>query len=106
VAADGARAVGLALLWVEEDQVDVGGHVQLAAAELAHGHNQKGLGLAGQRPQRPAMRLRQPWVEMAQGEAHAFLGERGHGLHDLGQVRRPAQVAGDHMHHHRLAHLA
>ena len=33
---DAARAGGLAFLRVDEHEVDVGGHVELAAAQLAH----------------------------------------------------------------------
>ncbi len=36
---DAARAIGLAILRVQKDEVDVGAEVQLAAAELAHGKN-------------------------------------------------------------------
>ncbi len=100
-----ARPAGLAFLAVEEDEVDVRGDVELPAAELAHGDHEQALGLARQGAQRPAVRAPQPVIQSAQGVAHALLGQRRHRVHHFGEVRCAPQVAGDHVHHHRLAHL-
>ena len=52
---DRPRAVGLALAVVEEDQVDVAGVVQFAAAELAHAQDDEpGRPAVGRRGRRPA----------------------------------------------------
>ena len=62
--ADRPRAVGLAVAVVEEDQVDVAGVVQLAAAQLAHAQDDEpgrlAVGAAGVAPLRARASARRP----------------------------------------------
>ncbi len=64
---DLARAVGLAALGVEEDEVDVRGEVELAAAELAHADDDEFLRLAGRRPRRAIARRERARREVERG---------------------------------------
>ena len=68
---DLARAVGLALFRVEEDEVDVRGEVELAAAELAHADDDEFLRLAGSRPRRAVARRERAHREVERGADRA-----------------------------------
>jgi len=56
-------------LEVEKDKIDIGGHVQLAAAELAHAHNRK-LG--------PPAALRHPRLKKRERGIDGDFRQRGH----------------------------
>ena len=66
-------AVGLAALGKEEDEVDVGGEIELAAAELAHADDEELLRLARRRARRAVARLERAPRESERG------GDRGVG---------------------------
>ncbi|MCY1514939.1 hypothetical protein D9M68_495070 [compost metagenome] len=95
VVADAARAVGLAFLAVQHDQVDVGGHVQFAAAELAHAHDQHFLRFAGGGVPGHAVDGGQVGRHAAVRRGHGGIGQRGHGAHDFLERGVASQVAHD-----------
>jgi len=84
VVADHFLAAGVAVLGVDEDKVDVRGHIELAAAELAHADHQQLLLPAGGR-ERLAVALDEPRAQDVVRVAQRDLGEGGHGLGDFGQ---------------------
>ena len=71
-----ARAVALAGLAEGEDQVDVGGEVELASAQLAHADHGQALGRAVG-PARRAQPLREAGLELRQRALDADLGQLG-----------------------------
>ena len=64
--ADGARAPRLALLGIDEHEVDVGGNVELRPAQLAHPDHVQLLDAAAFRADRRAVLLAEPCVEADQ----------------------------------------
>jgi hypothetical protein len=101
----GARAAGrLAVVLVDEDQVDVRRHVQLAAAELAHPDHAEhdALAVGAARLAVGGLELRGQQRERA---LHGHFGEIGHRGRDLGDVRDAAQVALRHRAEHLDAQL-
>lgn len=104
--ADAARPVGLAFLAIEHDEVDIGRHVQLAAAQLAHAHDQHFLGQAGGRVARHAVHGGQFGRYAAVGFGHRQIGQRRHGAHHFLQRRLAAQVARDQRAENAFAQLA
>ena len=93
-----ALTVGLSFGRIGEDQVDVGGEVQLAAAQLAHAQHHQPLGLSGRIARRavaPAQRLErllQRGIDQGFGQSAEF-GQ------DLVQRRIQGQIAPGDAHH-------
>jgi hypothetical protein len=82
-------AVGLAVVLVDVDQVDVGRHVELARAELAHADDPEVDAARWRRAARRGARRRRPGC--GQGELQRGLGQRRHGAGDRGPAARPAR---------------
>ncbi len=89
---DPARAVGLAALGIEEHEVDVGGEVEFAAAQLAHADDDEFLGLAGRRARRAIARRERARRE-GERSADRAVRERGQFAQRLVERREPGQVA-------------
>ena len=91
VVLDPLRPGGVAILGVDEDVVDVGRDVQLAAAELAHADHHQPLRLAG-----PVERLADRWRRAGGGEVERHVGgdvgEQRHAFDHFGQRGEAAQV--------------
>ena len=104
VVADHLLAAGVAVFGVDEDQVDVGRYIELAAAKLAHADHQQLLLPAGGR-QRLAVALDQGGTQHVVGVTDRDLGEHRHGLGDLGQRGVAGEVAHDQMAQHPDAQL-
>ncbi len=99
------RAIRLAVLRVDEDEIDVGGHVELAPAELAHAdHHEvlRGAVLVA----RLAVLGRQRAPVERDGGVQGGLGERRHVGADLGQIGARAHVAGERVHEDAAAQAA
>ena len=94
-----ARAVGLAFLRVDEDEVDVGRDVELAAAELAHADDDQALHRAGG-VARLAVRRGQRRVVERVRRSDGDLGEPGDVGADLEQVGAAGEVADQRLQHH------
>ncbi len=89
------RTGGLAFLRIHEHEVDVGGDVELAPAELAHPDDQE---VAGGR----AVGRLERGARAGVGGGERNLGEVAHRRHDLGERREPGEVAdGDAQEHPR-----
>ena len=84
IVADHLLATGVAIFRVDEDEVDVGGHVELASAELAHADDEQLLLPAGGR-QRQAVALDEGGAQHRVRMTQADFGEHGHGFGDLRQ---------------------
>ncbi len=101
----GAPALGVALLGVGEDEVDIGREVELAGAELAHAqHHQALLAAVAARRRAPPARL-EVTFEPAQGAFQRHLGQlrhRGGGGPHVG-IHRPYQVSPHDTQHARPA---
>ncbi len=91
-------AARLALGAVEEHEVDVGGDVQLRAAELAERSDRERGAIRGLAVARDGAA-----VGLDERRAHAFLGERAHGREDFVERGEVVQVAMRERHHHPLA---
>ena len=104
VVADHLLAAGVAVLGVDEDQVDVRRHVEFATAELAHPDHEQLLLPAGRR-QRLAVALDQRGTQHVVGMADRDLGEYRHGLGDFGQRGVAGEVAHDQVAQHPDAQL-
>ena len=86
-------AAGVAVLRVDEDQVDVGRHVQLAAALLAHRQHHHLLRQARFGADRHAVLRHQLVHQRAELGADGEVGQRRHRRHHFGQVGLAVQVA-------------
>ncbi len=95
---------GLALVRVDEHEIDVGGDVQLAAAELAHPDDQQILG--ARRTRRRAVLGVHPRPVRGERRGERDLGEVGHGAGDLGERREAREVARRGAQHHPRAQFA
>ena len=84
------------------DQVDVGGDVQLATAQLAHAHHQHVLRPASTVQQGAALFLQLGGGHL-QGMAHGDLGPVGDGAQHFCQRSLAAHVALDEGHHQQVA---
>ena len=96
---DAARARGRALLRKQENEVDVGGEVELAAAELAHAEHDERLRFAG-RVARLTIRAHQVAVRVLDGRGDGGIGEGagvGQGLRDRGPAREVAPGDAHHL---------
>ena len=91
-------AARLALGAVEEHEVDVGGDVQLRAAELAECRDRE-----RRTVRRLAVARDRAAVGLGERGLDALLGERAHGREDLVEGREAVQVAMGERHHHPLA---
>ncbi|SAI57526.1 Uncharacterised protein [Bordetella ansorpii] len=100
VMADRARAVGIAFLAVQHDQVDVGRDIQLAAPQLAHADDQHLLRGAGGGVARHAVHLAQFGRHAAVGRIHGQVGQLRHAADHFFQIGLARQVA----HHQRAEH--
>ncbi|EFK97080.1 hypothetical protein LDC_0852 [sediment metagenome] len=104
--ADHAWPTGLAFLGVGENQVDVGGYVELEAAELAHADHDQILFAAAILAERRAVLRAQPAVDPRERETQGGVGKQRGGGHYFAQVGESAQVARDQAQHDLLAQLA
>ena len=84
---------------IDKNQVDVGGHVELATAELAHAHDQHARA-------RIADLCAHGSVAYPQRGRNRHLGQGGHGARHLGEVGESAEVAQRQAQHHPLAQAA
>ena len=101
-AGEGARTVGLAILGVDEDEVDVRRDIQLAAAQLAHpDHDQILAGAVG--ADRLAMRGGERRVVVGEGGPQRDLGQPRHRRAHFPQAGLSGQVAGGRVHQHAAA---
>jgi hypothetical protein len=101
-----SRAVGFAVFRVQQDEIDVGAEIQLAAAELAHCQNHQRLGLPAVHAARCAVAGDQSLIHICIGEADACVGERGkiaQGFVEIGPTRH---IAPRDPHHVPLTELA
>ena len=99
VVVDAAPApFGLPVLGVGEDEVDVGGEVQLARPELAECEDGELLGLAGVADRRAEVRAL-PLVEPGEAGVDERVGEIGGVAHRLVEIGEPADVAPGDPHH-------
>ncbi len=103
--ADAARPGSLAVLRVDEDQVDVGRGVELAATQLAHGHHHHALRPAGG-VERLAMHPGKLAVQAVERRAHTQFGQLGQRARDLGEVRQSVQIARHDQREHPFAQTA
>ena len=87
------RAIRIAVFRIDEDEIDVGGHVELAPAELAHADHHEVLRCAVL-VARLAVLGGERAVVQRDGGAQRDLGERRHVGADLGQIGARGQVAG------------
>ncbi|MNQ52716.1 hypothetical protein D3C85_667430 [compost metagenome] len=106
VVADAARAIRFAFFAVQHDQVDVGRHVQLAAAQLAHADDQHFLRLAGGGVARHAVHRGQIGGHAAVCLRHRDVCQRGHCADHFFKVGLAGQVAHDQHAEHALAQFA
>ena len=97
---------GLAVLRIDEDQVDVRGNIELAATLLAHGQHHHALGTAGFLAHRNAVGGLQLGAQERRMGLDGEVGEGGHGRHHLVQVGAPVQVALDDGRHEQVTHPA
>ena len=88
------RAVGLAVLGVGQDQVDVGGKIQFAAAELAEAQHDEALRLA-LGVARQAVTRAEIGFGIAQRRLEAGLGQRGGTVEGVGHAVQAVDVAPD-----------
>ena len=102
---DALRPCGIAFLGVDENVIDVGRHIQLASAELAHADDQQAL--------RPAGLVE--WLAIGGGELTVVViereiggevGQQGHTFDDFGERRQAAQIAQSDVRHGLLAQAA
>ena len=91
-------SLGLSVLGEGEDEVDVGGEVELARAELAERQDDKLLGLSGVTHRGPEVGAL-PFVEPADARADDRVGEVRGVAHGLLEVRETADVAPCNAHH-------
>ncbi len=102
---DGARAVGLAVVRVDEDQVDVRRYVELEAAELAHAEDHEllrdAVGIA-----RLAVFRGDRAVMEAKRRAQRVLRESRHRRADFGERRATGEIARHRMQEHAQAQQA
>jgi len=97
-----ARTGGLAFPGIGEDQVDVGRHVELPAAQLAHADDDQRLGCAVGAAGL-AVRRHQVRVVQRQRGAERDLGQPGHRGADFGQVGASGEVAREGVQQHAAA---
>ena len=103
---DRPRAVGVALVRIDEHEIDVRRHVELAAAELAEGEDVHRLPCAVGGGARLAERRGEVVVVQAQCGGDRAIRQGGHHREDLGQRRGAGQVARQRVQHHTLAQAA
>ena len=99
------RAARFAFLGIDEHEVDVGRHVELAAAELAHADHVQLLRQAAVFSHRLPVFRRQPALEVCDRGRDCDVGERGDRSDDFVQRRQSAQIARDYPQHHALAQV-
>jgi hypothetical protein len=85
-------AVGVAILGIDEDQVDVRGHVELAPAQLAHADDDQFLRPAIGTARR-AVAFGQPLADDLHRPGHRQFGNQRHALDDFAQRRQAGQIA-------------
>ena len=88
-----AVARGLAVFFVDINQVNVAGHVQLARPELAHAHHPH-FGPLAARFEGRAMQTIEVSTDVLPRDVQRFFGQPGHGLSDLlqGDLARGVQL--------------
>ena len=97
--ADGFRAIGVAILRIDEDEVHIRGDVEFAPAELAHAdHDQLLCAAAG--VERLAVALGEGGVQVVASRGDGEIGQRSHGFGDFRERCEARDVAyhdmGDH----------
>ena len=97
---------GLAVFRVDEDQVDVGRHIEFAAALLAHGQHHQVLRAAGFLAGRHAVAGDQFGGEAGDMGLDREVGEGGHGADHFMEFGLAAQVARDDGRYQQVAHAA
>ncbi len=102
---DRAAPIGVAVLGIDEDQVDVRRDVQLAAAELAHADDDEALACA-RRVARHAVAGDQRGFGDLQRGGDGGIGDQRHALDDLGQVGPSREVAAGDARHGALLETA
>ena len=92
--AHAARAFtpGFTFLGIDEDEIDVGGDVEFAAAQLAHADHHQFLAFARFRA-RHAQRLLQLLHDAGESAFDGDFGQQGHGRADFSQAGAASQVA-------------
>ena len=103
---DRARAVGLAVLRVQKDEIDVGAEIQLAAAELAHRQDHQLLRLPAVHTARHAVAGDQRLIHICAGELDARIGERRKIAQRFVEVGPAGDIAPRDAHHVSLAKAA
>ena len=91
-------ALGLSVLGEGEDEVDIGGEVQLARSELAERQDDELLGLAGLADRSPEVRALPP-VQPSHARVHDRIGQIGGVAHGLVEVGLSPDVAPGDPHH-------
>ncbi len=105
VIVDGAATIGFAVFRVNENQVDVGRHIQFAAAQLAHANDEHFLWLLAVATNGRAILRVQQLRHAALRSLHHHLGQGGHGAHHLRQIGQAIQIAQNQLHHYPLPQL-
>ncbi len=106
VIANRARPLRVSFFRISEDEVDVGGDVQLGAAKLAHAQHVQLLRVPARGAPGPAVLGGEPLVEPPECVAHCDLGESGGGRQHLGERGEPSQIARDQPQHDPFAQCA
>ncbi len=101
-----ARAFGVAVFGIEKNQINIGRHIQFAAAELAHADHNQFLGVSAVFANRLAVGFDQAGAEKAQRGLHSKFGQGANGGDDFVELRKAVDVADDQACHHRLAKFA
>ncbi len=99
------RALGLAVVLVDVDQVDVGRDIQLPPAELAHAHDPE-VDVLADRVARRAVQRVELRAAVRDADVQRHLGQVGHRLRDVGHRRALLDVEHRQPLHHQLAHHA
>ncbi len=100
-----SRAIRFAFVGIDEHEVDVGGHVELGAPELAHADDDQLL-RSPARIARLAVHGRERAMMRGDGRAHRAVGEPRDRTAHLGEIRAPGQVPHERVQHDALAQPA
>ena len=101
-----APAVGIARFGIDENQIDVGRHVQLIAARLAHRHHAQMLRRFGITPDRRAVHVPIIGVGKVQRGIDGKIGKQRNRAGNFVQIADTVYIAHDNLRHHITAQLA